>query len=188
VPEPQIKGLTFRSFIGAARRLYGPAVVEKMLPYLPADVAAAIGKDRFITSGWYPLSQYRALHAALARATGGDPPALARAIGRDATMDDFRGIYRVLAFVLAPEFLMRRAPGIWSRYYDTGTLEVPAARRGYAEARFRGCAGFDRVLWEDAIGGCLGTLEVCGAKEPSAEVLSGGGDGDDFLDGIVRWR
>ena len=188
MPEPQVKGLAFRSFVGAARRLHGAPVIDKMLPYLPVDVSTAVSKDRFITSSWYPLSQYRALHMALARATGGQPPELARAIGRDATMDDFRGIYRVLTFVLSPEFLVKRAPGLWNRYYDTGTLEVPTAKHGYAEARFRGCAGFDRVMWEDAIGGCMGMLEVCGAKEISTEVHRGGDDGCDYMDGIIRWR
>ena len=188
MPEPQVKGLAFRSFVGAVKRLHGAPVVEKMLPYLPVDVATAVRGDRFITSSWYPLSQYRALHMALARATGGKPPELARAIGRDATMDDFRGIYRVLTAVLSPEFLIRRVPLLWNRYYDIGTVTVPAARKGYCEANFRGCVGFDRALWEDAVGGAVGILEVCGAQDVRVDIRAGGGDGDDFLEGACSWR
>jgi hypothetical protein len=37
---------------------------------------------------------------------------------------------------------------LFARYYDTGTLSVPTARAGHCEAHYRGCVGFDRVLWE----------------------------------------
>ncbi|HEY2749680.1 MAG TPA: hypothetical protein VGL86_33900 [Polyangia bacterium] len=34
------------------------------------------------------------------------------------------------AFVLSPEFLIRRTPGLFNRYYDTGTFAIPEARAG----------------------------------------------------------
>jgi hypothetical protein len=187
LPEPQVKGLAFRSLVAAAKRLCGPPVLDKMLPFLPEEIARAVKHSGFLTGGWYPLPHYRALHAAIARASGRGLE-LARALGRDATMDDFSGVYRVLTFVLSPEFLIRRAPGIWNRYYDTGSLTVPVARKGYAEAEFRGCRGFDRVLWEDAVGGSIGILEACGAKEIHVHIRDGGGDGQDFLDAVCAWR
>jgi hypothetical protein len=188
VPDAHVKGLAFRSLVSAAQRLYGASVVDKIMAHLPDEIARPVKHNSFITSGWYPLPQYRALHDAIARATGKSPPELARALGRDATMDDFRGVYRVLTFVLSPEFLIRRAPGLWNRYYDIGSLTVPVARKGYAEAQFRGCVGFDRVLWEDAVGGAIAILEVCGARDLGVTIRGGGGDGHDFLDATCTWR
>jgi hypothetical protein len=189
VTQLNVKGLAFRSLVTATQRLLGPALVEQMLPLLPEEIARAVRHNRFLTGGWYPLSQYRALHHAIARAAGDKGgPELARALGRACTHDDFRGVYRVLTFVLSPEFLMRRAPALWSRYYDGGTLEVVVAKPGFVETRHRGCSGFDRLLWEDVIGGAVGILEVCGAKELSVDVRRGGGDGDDFLDAACTWR
>jgi hypothetical protein len=187
VPNPQVKGLAFRSLVRSAQRLFGPGVVDKMMPLLPAEIARTVKHDSFVTSGWYPIGQYRALYGAIARASGKSPIEVGRTLGRDATMDDFRGVYRVLTAVLSPEFLIRRAPGLWNRYYDTGTLAVHA-QKGSAEAEFRGCTGFDRVLWEDAIGGSVGLLEVCGAQEVAVQVRAGGGDGQDFLDAACTWR
>lgn len=188
MPDPHVKGLAFRSLVGAAQRLCGAGVVDKMMPLLPEELIRPVKHNSFVSGGWYPLTHYRALHTAIARAAGRSATDLARALGRDATMDDFRGIYRVLTFVLSPEFLMRRAPGLWNRYYDTGSLTVPVARHGYAEASFRGCIGFDRVLWEDAVGGAIGILEVCGAKEIAVHLRAGGGDGQEFLDAACTWR
>src|SRR5690242_18501940 len=115
LPELQVKGLAFRGVIAAAQRLLGDAVADKMLPYLPDELARAIRLNAILTGGWYPIAHYRALHAALGRVSGRGPE-LSRTLGHDATVDDFRGIYRVLAFVLSPEFLIRRAPGLWGRY------------------------------------------------------------------------
>jgi hypothetical protein len=185
--EPQVKGAPIRGVLFAIRRVCPPGTLEKMLPQLPADVVAAIEHDRFLVAGWYPLAHYRAILAGAMAATGRGTE-LVRALSRDAMLHDFRGLYKLLTFVLSPEFLMRRSPSLFSRYYDTGTLTVPVARAGHCEAKYRGCAGFDRVLWENVAGGAAAVLEACGAKDVRVTAARGGGDGDSELDMICEWR
>ena len=158
-----------------------------MLPLLPADVADAVRQDRFLVAGWYPLAHYRAIFAAAMSASGGGLD-LVGTLSHDAMLHDLRGIYRLLTFVLSPAFLMRRSPSLFSRYYDTGSLAVPVARAGYCEAHYRGCAGFDRVLWANVLGGAKAVLEACGAKNVVVKAARGGGDGDSELDMICEWR
>lgn len=171
---PRAKGINFRSFVGACRRLLGDAAVGKMTRLLPDELGRQLRTGAFVTGNWYALADFRALHAA-AQAVSGRGPELAYAIGRDSASDDFRGIYRVLTFVLSPEFLLKRTPAIWSRYYDTGEVAIEA-RPGFAHARFREARGFDHVLWQDVVGGCAGVLEVCGAKDLKMAIVGGGGD------------
>jgi hypothetical protein len=185
--EPKVKGAPIRGVLGAIRRTCAPDTIDKMLPLLPADVADAVRHDRYLVAGWYPLAHYRALFAAAMSATGQMLP-LVRGLSRDAMLHDLRGIYRLLTFVLSPAFIMRRSPSLFSRYYDTGSLAVPVARAGYCEAHYRGCTGFDRVLWENAIGGASAVLEACGAKGLVVKAARGGGDGDSELDMICEWR
>lgn len=184
--EPQIKGTAVRSALSAIKRLCPPGTLPKMLPLLPEKIAPAVEHTAFLAAGWYPLATIRAIFGAAMHATGRDVE-LVRAISRDATLDDFRGIYRLLTFVLSPEFLMRRSPGIFKRYYDTGSLEV-VARAGYAEARYLGCTGFDDVLWADVLAGSLAVLEACGARNPKLEIVRGGGAGDVDCHVVTRWR
>jgi hypothetical protein len=87
--------------------------------------------------------------------------------------------------VLSPEFLLKRTPAIWSRYYDTGEVTIEA-RSGFAHARFRGASGFDHILWQDVAGGCAGVLEVCGAKDLKMTVVGGGGD-ENHLSLTAKW-
>jgi hypothetical protein len=184
--EPQIKGTAIRGIINAVARRCPAGTLRQMLPLLPPQVAPAVEHDAFIAAGWYPLAHLRAIFAAAMQATGRDV-ALVRELSRDATLDDFRGIYRLLTFVLSPEFVMRRGPGIFGRYYDTGSLEV-VARAGYCEAHYRGCAGFDSVLWADVLAGSAAVLEACGARDVTFTILRGGGDGDDACDVVGEWR
>ncbi|HEX9101534.1 MAG TPA: hypothetical protein VF997_04985 [Polyangia bacterium] len=184
--EPQVKGTAIRGTLRAIERLCPPGTLRKMIPLLPGQIAPAVEHDAFIAAGWYPLAHVRAIFGAAMTATGRDLE-LVREISRESTRDDFRGIYRLLAAVISPEFIMRRGPGIFSRYYDTGTLEV-TARAGYCEGHYRGCVGFDRVLWADLLAGSATILEVCGARELKFEITRGGGDGDVDCDVVGEWR
>jgi hypothetical protein len=184
---PQIKGTAIRGALTAVERLCPPKTLERMVALLPDQIAPAVAHGGFISAGWYPLAHLRAIFGAAMQATGRDIE-LVRELSREATSADFRGIYRLLTFVLSPEFIMRRAPNIFGRYYDTGSLTVPEARHGYLEAQFRGCVGFDHVLWADILAGAAAVIEICGAKDLRFRVVRGGGDGDDECDVACEWR
>lgn len=184
---PQIKGTAIRGVLSAIDRVCPAGTRNKIVALLPDQIAPAVEHESFLAAGWYPLAHLRSIFGAVMQATGRELDVV-RALSRDATLDDFRGVYRLLAFVLSPEFLMRRSPSVFGRYYDTGTLTVPVARAGYCEAQYRGCVGFDRVLWADAIAGSGAVLEVCGAKQLQFRVVRGGGDGDVDCDVIAEWR
>lgn len=184
--EPQVKGIAFRSTLDGLRSLRGPAAVAATLDRLGGPFAESLRFGGVGLSAWYPLALYRALLTAARGATHSGPELL-RAVGREASLADFRGVYRIIAFVLSPQRLIAQAPRAWALYFDAGTLEIVEAREGMARARYTKCAGFDRNVWERAIGGSLGLLEVCGAQHVRLRVVSGGGDGDDSLDLEARW-
>jgi hypothetical protein len=167
--------------------MLGLKVLDDATRCLPDRLAQAVRSQPFYATAWYPLADYRALHAALQRSSGRGPE-LARELGRLAALDDFNGIYRVLLSILSPEFFFKRSPVIFNRYFETGALDVTRAEQGVVDARFSGCAGFDRNIWEDALGGCISALEACGAKGVQLTVHAGGGDGDDHLCGTATWR
>jgi hypothetical protein len=185
--EPNVKGVGIRSVLGSIERLCPPGTLDAVVPLLDESLGRMVSHRTFISSGWYPLRDYRALLGAVMQATGRDLE-LIQLLAREATLEDFRGIYRLLTFALSPEFLIRRSPGLFARYYDTGKLAVPIAKKGYVEAQFRGCAGFDRVLWADAVAGSCAVLEACGARDVRPRIVHGGGDGDGDLDLIAEWR
>jgi hypothetical protein len=184
--ELQVKGLAFRSTLAGLRRLRGEAAATAVLAALPGALGESARFGGLSASSWYPISFYRELLATIRRVTRASPELL-RAVGREASYDDFRGVYRVIAFVLSPQRLINQAPRAWSLYFDSGSLEVLEAREGMASARYFECVGFDRNVWERAMGGSEGLIEVCGGKNVRLRVVSGGGDGDEELVLEARW-
>ena len=183
---PRVKGIGVIGLLGSIRRILGDELHGRVVAELSGEVGERARSGSLIAAGWYPLADYCQLHAVAQRLTGKGVE-LARALSRDASKQDFRGIYSVLTFVLTPQFLVKRAPGIFARYFDTGKVEVPEARSGFARARFSGCAGFDRSVWEDAIGGTMALLEACGAGDIQVTVHSGGGEKDEQLEFSATW-
>ena len=168
----QVKGNSFRGFIAALRRLHGEATAEKVIALLPVELGRRIQRDNIVTGHWYPLEELRLVQQAMMRVVGRGSEVI-RAIARESTLEDFRGLYQVLTFMLTPQFIIKRTPGIWRRYYDGGIVSV-TARQGAGEASFKACSGFDEAMWQGVIGGTSGVLEACGAKGLAIEILDGG--------------
>jgi len=97
VSAPNIKGTAIRGILNGVDQLCAPGTIDEMLPMLSPAMAKAVRHRSFVSAGWYPLTDYRALLEAVMVATGGGVE-LIRQIARQATRDDFRGIYRLLTF------------------------------------------------------------------------------------------
>ncbi len=171
----QVKGNSFRGFIAALRRLHGEATVDKVIALLPAELGRRLQRDNIVTGHWYPLDELSRVQQAMMRAVGRGPDVI-REVARESTLEDFRGLYQVLTFILTPQFIIKRTPGIWKRYYDGGVVSV-TAQEGAGEASFSACTGFDEPMWQGVIGGTSGVLEACGAKGLEIKII-GGGIGD----------
>jgi hypothetical protein len=112
-------------------------------------------------------------------------PDFAFSVGREGTLQDFRGIYRLLRFVLEPQSVMKRAPAVFGRYRRPGRLVIEAAERGFARAHFEDCVGYDTFLWHEIAGGSVAVLEVCGASDLQWTIREVA-PGEAVLD--ARWR
>jgi len=185
--EPQVKGVVFRAFMRFLREGHGETTTERVLSLLPTDFAEKLRSDTLFTGNWYPLAWYRQLHAAAQQATG-QGVELARQKGLTGVTQDLSGIYKIFLRIVSPEFVMGRAAQLFNLYYDTGTMEIVESRRGAARARWRGCAGFDRNVWADVLGGCEAGLAAAGATRLSLRLVSGGRDGDEEMDAEARWE
>lgn len=181
---PRTKGLQFRSFLNALKRLRGEEACEETIALLPEELGRALKYKTLVTGGWYPVAWYSQLHSAAHRATRED---VSRIVAKDAVQDDFRGVYRLITLALSPQAIFKLAPMITNLYYDTGRCIIDEAQKGVARGHFAGFVGFDRNLWEDTIGGITGIMELAGAKNLAPRILGGGKDGDADMSLEIRW-
>jgi hypothetical protein len=184
--EPQTRGVPILSFLGALRTLAGYDAVNRMMGLLPPELRDAIGHRKLVSKDWYPLSWYRVMHAAAQEATGRGRE-LAKLIGRETTRADFSGVNRVFLLVMSPQALIAKAPRVYEQYYTRGTVSTPTCRAGSALLVWRGCAGFDRNMWDDMLGSVEALLELAGGRDVHVEILAGGGDKDADTDMELTW-
>lgn len=184
--EPRVRGVPILSLLGAVRTLAGYDAVNRMMGVLPVGLRDAVGHRQLVSKEWYPLGWYRALHAAAQKATGRGRE-LAKLIGRETTRADFSGVNRVFLLVMSPQALIAKAPKVFEQYFTEGTIVTPEVRAGFTRLEWRGCAGFDRNVWDDMVGSVEALIELAGGRDVRVEVLSGGEDGDADTVMAVTW-
>lgn len=184
--EPNVKGVAFKSVLAALDEQVGPGALAAMHERL-AGTDSEVLKYRIVATGWYPISLYRSMWAAIAETTTGPAEALAKQIGRACMQRDMNGVYRLVFKLLSPETVLSLSSKMFSNYYDTGTLTVVEARAGVARASFRGCAGWSRLMWMEILGSSEMTLEMGGARDLRINYASRIGDDCESVDLLARW-
>lgn len=181
------KGLALRALDRAFRSLRGDAAHERAHELLPADIADAFRYGTILPSSWYPIDWYADLLAAFVAATG-EGTELCRRVGRVAARDEMLGLYQKLILgLLSPQLMFSMTQRFFSAFFDTGTVEVLEARRGYARARYSGCLGWEPNMWFEMLGACEAFLELSGARHVRVHIVAGGKPGDDHCELEGHW-
>lgn len=187
VSDNRCKGIVFHTFVDVLGKEHGQEAVAETLTSLSDELREMFTFGAIVKGGWYSLDHYCELHRSAQRVTSVGE-SLAHTVGRISTHDDLRaGIYKIFTRVLAPAFVISKAPLIFNRYYEQGRMIVDETRDGMASARWEGCVGFERNIWLDVFGGCEGALEACGARNVRRRVVAGGRNGDAASTLEIRW-
>jgi len=94
----------------------------------------------------------------------------------------------VLLRALSTEMLIKQSQRLLRVVYEGGSVEVQDVRKGFARVHYRDYFGFDRNIWQDAIGGAEAAFQATGAKELAIDVEQGGGDGDPTMTVSITWQ
>ena len=184
--DVRAKGITFSSLLTSLARLRGQDAVQATLQALPPEIETALRLGEIVTTGWYPIEWYRALHAAASRACAEPGVELSKRLGRESTVAQFRGIHRLLLRVISSELLVSQAPKIFRMYFEGGEVGIVDVGTGTGIIEFSGWHGFDRLLWGDVMGGLEGFLIARRAVDVRHRVIRGGGS-DGSLKVEYRW-
>ncbi|MBC7171089.1 MAG: hypothetical protein H5U40_01605 [Polyangiaceae bacterium] len=184
--EPNVKGVAFRSVLAVLQELRGEEGVEAVIESLPRDQAEML-RYTIVNTGWYPISIYRALWAAILRETG-ESYAIARAIGAASVRRDIKGVYRMLFRALSADTAFTLSSKLFSSYYDAGSVTVEERRKGQALAVYEGCVGFDRTMYEELAGSGEEILRLSGAKDVRMTIVRGGQDGNPACEMLLEWE
>ena len=184
--ECKVKGQSFRAFLAALDTLKGRKAVVITIAGLPREIREAIERNKIVTSGWYPMSWYAALHSSAKRACPGAVD-LARKLGQEQMRAEMTGIYKFVLSFFKPSTIMQHSGRVWSLYCQGGKLNVTEAGPTFARFVYEDCHGSDANVWFDTIGSAEVLLQLAGARDVRVDVKSGGGDGDATMTAELHW-
>jgi hypothetical protein len=167
--------------------LFGDEVRGEALATMVGPGGEALREGSLLAANFYPVAWYRELFKSAERLV---PPgtSLGREVGYASGRRDIAGMYKILLRALSTETMIRQSQRLLRVVYEGGAVDVPEVRHGFARVRYRDYFGFDRNVWQDAIGGGEAAFQATGAKDLTITVLEGGRDGDATMLVSVIWQ
>lgn len=129
-----VKGSPVRSLQKYLEEHLTPAQRQTVFDALPSDFAARFARP-ILPTETIPVHMLNRVTEEGARATGQPLEEFGRQVGREASGDAVKGIYRFFALVLTPPALLSKASAMWKSLYNRGEMRVENQTEGSARIR-----------------------------------------------------
>ncbi len=160
------KGVNFiyaRQFIEAA---YGEEMWTKIIRALP-DAARQVWDQHLLPAESYPFAAFKAMAAALPTVVGKQKDAELSKIYEYIADQSLNKMYKIFFKLMNPSFVLKNYPTLWSRFFNSGTVDVPSAEKGRATLKFSLPAIFVDWLPPACLGFSRKAVEMSGGKDLS---------------------
>lgn len=162
MPEAKVKAVPVNSLVEFVQKELTQSEFQSAIAkLLPGESKYFTG--HLLANEVVPLTSVNQFTRAAAEAKGEQVASFGRRAGRYAGEQGIKSVYRFIMMVMSIDSVLKKAPFMWSRVYDVGTLEVESVGNS-AKIRLRDFpsehAGCARVSgWFEIIG------EKAGAKD-----------------------
>ena len=114
---------------------YGPEIWAKLIARLPAD-AAEIWLGPPLANMSYPFSAFKLMVADLSKEAGIVKEAETARLYEFIADNSLNILYKAFFQLANPSFVIRNYPKLWTRFFESGNVEVPVAEKGHAIVKF----------------------------------------------------
>lgn len=118
-------------------------------------------------NGWYPFEAFVDMNVVMDRVLGIGDLELCYEIGRHSAQVSAPALYRAVLSQGDVPFVLRRAAGMWTDHYDSGTLDVVESDATSATLRILGFATPHRAHCRSVTGWITRVVELVGGKMES---------------------
>lgn len=158
----RVKGTAVQSSLRYVKERFGQAAVARILERLaPSDREPL---EQVLASSWYPMDAFLHFMQEAQRQLGAQEPDVVRNMGRASCDYGMTTVYKVFFKLGSPEFVISRAAGVFSSYYDEGGIRIVESGRGRAAVELTGFEGGAPQFCERLHGWMQRILELAGAK------------------------
>jgi hypothetical protein len=165
--EVQVSGTVILDQIDLLKEMYGAAVVERARELLPRPLRAEL--DGLLRGGWCSTVAATTFKKTVADLVREEPLALQRKVVRVAIERTLNTVWRFLMRQISDERLVRRAPVLYGKSFNRGSLEFREWRPGVAIMELRGWPEIPEFDLVGLMTGIQTVLELGGRKEVHVE-------------------
>ena len=191
--EAHIKGEGIRQFLAWYTAKWGEQRLHQFLESLPPEAREVFDVDKpslgIIASAWYPAHAFHALIDAMLSIYPADQRRLfAREAARATILATLRGVYKFLfEAMMTPDRYLGRAQKLFSRFYDTGTIEKTRVARNIHRSVIRGWTSHHPVLCDVMLYMGEYVYPALGCKNVTATRITCVSSGDPDCSYDVSW-
>lgn len=184
----QVKGSLVLAAMDVLRSAHGTGLRERILATLPADIRRAL-EHVTLPGAWVPLDHYVRLLEATERVLGDDDVGrVAAELGEAAADADLPSTHRMFILSATPLLAVRRLPQLFAAYHKDGRIVCEPSTGGSWRV-IHEALNPDTTLHALALTGFYRRLlELTGAREAKAWLMSSRGRGDPHTVISLRWR
>lgn len=157
---------------------HGASTWERILADMPIE-ARDIWMELLLVTDSYPFSAFKEMLSSLSRTVGERPEAETAEMYEFIAERSLNTVYKFFFRLADPSFVLKRYPVLWQRFFKTGEVRVPRARKGTARLEFDLPAVFLDWLRPACFGYSKKAIEMAGGsnlelEESAQEELSRG--------------
>jgi hypothetical protein len=138
--EASMKNITARgpNFVYAKEFVtqeYGDDIWEKLLDVMP-EAEADVWKRPHLITEEYPFSAFKAMVSALSDLVGAMTSEQTAKLYEYIADRSLNTVYKVFLRLAHPATVLKNYPRLWKRFFTSGAVAVPIAKKGHAILRF----------------------------------------------------
>lgn len=123
MPEPMVKATPVNSLAGYVRQQLGDARTDELAASISPQATAWFA-GRLLAHEQVPLSALNEFTTRAAEAASRPVTEFAHSAGRYGADQGLRSVYKFIMVLMSPESVLKTAPLMWKKVYDTGRIEV----------------------------------------------------------------
>ncbi len=182
-----LKGAAWKPIVKFVKVTFGNEAFTRVLESV-SPPCREIASETILVNNWYEMSLIEEFISTADKLLGSGDLTIARKMGQYSAEFGIKTVYKVFMKVGTPEFVIKRAPVIWNRYYSKGKLEALVLEKGHVVLRLTDIGSISKVTCVRVTGWMEMTLKMSGAINSVVQHISCQSRGGSFEEWEGRWE
>ena len=120
----KVKGVALLSRIQMLRDKFGQTAYEQVMQNVTESTRNLLTGGGILSSSWYDADSFKDLNQTIFRTLKANEPKVMEKLGEYTAELSLSTIHKVKVKENAPDETLKRVPGLWGAFHDTGDIEI----------------------------------------------------------------